>query len=249
MSPYTLTGENHRAVLLLHAYASNSVDHNLLAKGLNRAGYTVKTINFTGHGTGKIEDVLAATPEDWTADGEQALRELREMADIDGITVFGLSLGGIVATRLLIDDKSLVGGGNFSSPVMQQDATDSHVPDAFLSIAENQLQKRQMDRKVVDEQLLALRPQVISALNQISAYSRSIQADLKYLHQPYFVASAGHDEMINYHIVDEIVDVLKDQVPVTHHHYPESKHAMTVGRVHKQLQEDVLAFLDQCDWK
>lgn len=62
MSPFILKGENRHAVLLLHAFASNCVDHNLVAKALNRAGYTVKAINFTGHGTGNIGDVLDATP-------------------------------------------------------------------------------------------------------------------------------------------------------------------------------------------
>lgn len=249
MSPFTLKGENHHAVLLLHAFASNCVDHNLVAKALNRAGYTVKAINFTGHGTGNIGDVLDATPEEWITDAKAAVEELRAMDDVDGIAVFGLSLGGMIATRLLIDVSNLVAGGNFSSPIMQHDAADSNVPEGFIEIARMQMKQQKIDNDEMEEKLDSFRPRVLESLKRITECTNALQTDLHRLVQPYFVASAGEDEMVDPDIVDEIADTLDGQVPVTHHRYPESKHAMTVGSAHRQLQEDLLSFLAQCEWK
>ncbi|MDO4680179.1 MAG: alpha/beta hydrolase [Aerococcus sp.] len=240
-----------RAVLLLHAYTGSTVDMRLMGRGLNReANYTTMGINFTGHATGKIEDVLTATPADWVKDTWDAIHTLEEQGH-NQIAIFGLSLGGLVALRVMLDDPTpFVGGGNFSTPVLQTTIEQTNVPAAYWEFAAINWRQRGYNDAEIEERRLEIEPAFNQSIERIDQLSESVRMDLSTFHLPYFIAAGEEDELVDPDVVQSLYGTLKrQQVPVESHRYVNSKHALTVGKEHKQVEQDVIHFLDQLDWE
>lgn len=89
-----------RAVLLLHAYSGSPNDVRMLARFLEKLDYTIYAPLFTGHGTSDPLDILHEHSEQWWQDSQEAV-EFLQSKGFQEIAVFGLSMGGTLATRLL----------------------------------------------------------------------------------------------------------------------------------------------------
>jgi len=90
------------SVLHLHGNAANISNHLPLVAWLPRAGYNVLMFDYRGFGQSEGKASLAGIVDDAAA----ALAVLRGRADIDAqrLVVFGQSLGGATALRLLARD-------------------------------------------------------------------------------------------------------------------------------------------------
>ncbi|MDO4671182.1 MAG: alpha/beta fold hydrolase [Aerococcus sp.] len=248
--PFLFEG-SQRAVLLLHAYTGSTVDMRLMGRGLNHIGnYTTMGINFRGHATGKIEDVLTPTPADWMNDVQDAVATLHAQGHTK-IAVFGLSLGGAVALRALLDEPAwFVGGGNFSTPILQDEISKTHVPEGYRDFARINLKQRGYSESEVEEKIHQLAAPLERSLSQIDALNAGIRRDIEHLAVPYFISASEEDELVDPDVVQSLYSTLQHyHIPVESHRYLHSKHAVTVGREHKQLEEDVVHFLDQLDWE
>ena len=105
-----------QAVVLMHAYSSTPNDMRMLGRALEKENYTVYAPLFRGHGTTEPEDILDASLKDWIEDAKEAIQFLREKG-YQEIAIFGLSLGGVIATKMLVDKESISAGGTFCSPM------------------------------------------------------------------------------------------------------------------------------------
>ena len=90
---------NTRAVILFHAYTGTPADVRMLAQFLHRHDYAVYVPVFSGHGTPDVEDILASSPEAWYEDAKCAVDFVRGEG-YHTVSAFGLSMGGIMATKL-----------------------------------------------------------------------------------------------------------------------------------------------------
>lgn len=230
-----------RAVLLLHAYTGSVIDVKRVALRLKKAGYTVKAMNFSGHNSGLIEDYLAYDTDDWIQDASQALLSLRA-SGFKEIAVFGLSLGGVIATRLLIDDPDLVGGGCFCSPIMANDIYDTNVKDSFMQLANDNLEERGL---LTDENLAKIEDKLSYALQDIDDLNHSVRSDLTNLDKPYFIAKSEKDEMVPPYLMDDLYRATSPYTDVTFKSYPNSGHVVTVGPEFQKLAEDLIEFLSE----
>lgn len=90
------------AVLHLHGNAANVTNHLPLVAWLPARGYHVLMLDYRGFGRSQGKPTLDGIVEDALA----ALRYLRARPDVDGerIVVFGQSLGGATALRMLARD-------------------------------------------------------------------------------------------------------------------------------------------------
>src|SRR5690625_1264404 len=82
-----------RAVLLLHGFTGHSNDVRMLARFLQKKGYTSYAPIYRGHG-GTPEQLLEAGADDWWEDVQAAYQELKDKG-YQKIAVAGLSLGEI----------------------------------------------------------------------------------------------------------------------------------------------------------
>lgn len=232
-----------RAILLLHAYTGSSNDMRMLGRALEKEGYTVYAPHFKGHGTLDPTDILAATPADWWLDTQNALAFLREKG-YQEIAVFGLSLGGIFATKAL-EEEGLLAAGTLCSPLFLNE--NNHVVDSFLKYVATVQKIAGIEPTKIAESLPRIKIEVQQQLLEIGNYLPPIQMKIPEITQPFFIAQAGQDELIDSQSAYELKKALV-QAAVSFHWYEESSHVITVGRDHHALENDVLDFLNQLHW-
>jgi carboxylesterase len=84
-------------VLLVHGLGGAPAELKIIAKGLNRAGYTVHCCQLAGHCAGEAE-LLATNWRDWYASVERAFDALK--GQVQSVYAGGLSMGAILALHL-----------------------------------------------------------------------------------------------------------------------------------------------------
>ena len=95
------------AVLLTHGLTGTPNEMRLLARGLNRRGFTVFGVQLAGH-CGDMDDLLATRWQDWATSVQTAAERLR--GHCDRLFVGGLSMGALLALNLAADRPDLVDG-------------------------------------------------------------------------------------------------------------------------------------------
>jgi carboxylesterase len=93
-------------VLVLHGFTGNPQSMRPLAEAFAAAGHGVEMPLLSGHGT-RVEDMLATTWTDWSADAEAAYQRLA--ARSEQVVVAGLSMGGSLTCWLATRHPELAG--------------------------------------------------------------------------------------------------------------------------------------------
>jgi carboxylesterase len=93
---YRLEG-SRIGVLLIHGLGGTPNELKLVAKGLNRGGFTVDCCHLAGH-CGTEDDLVKTNWRDWAASVTEAFDRLK--LDCDQVYVGGLSMGAILAVEL-----------------------------------------------------------------------------------------------------------------------------------------------------
>lgn len=233
-----------KAVILLHAFASNSNDMRMMARYLEKLDYTIYAPIFTGHATGEPQDIfLQGSPQQWWQDTLAAIDYVRSQGYAE-IAIFGLSLGGIFATKAIESDRSLVGGGIFSSPIV----TDTHnnVPTEFPKMADAIYNAQGIDEQAKEDKMAWLEQKLPGLLGDIKEFTNQVATDLDSIQAPFFIGQGGKDEMIDSKSGEQLrnrLTALNKQV--VYHYYEDASHVITVNKAHHQLEEDVAAFLKE----
>ncbi|SEQ31243.1 carboxylesterase [Solimonas aquatica] len=105
-SEYQLPG-GPDAVLLVHGLTGTPTEMRPLAKGLHRAGYTVRAVQLAGH-CGNEDDLIATGWRDWYASVDAAASEL--LRTHARLFVGGLSMGALLALRLAAERPQDIAG-------------------------------------------------------------------------------------------------------------------------------------------
>lgn len=238
------TKSGSRCVLLLHAYTGSSNDVRMLSRFLEKQGYSTYSPIFEGHGTLNPLDILEQNPDSWWQNVRDALAFLKKEG-YQQVAVFGLSMGGVFAMRALETEQQLVGGGFFCSPIFP---VKTNVPENFGYYAEHVLQAAGVPEDEIKERLIAYSPMVETQLATIMKASQQVADHLDDIQVPIFMAQAGQDELIDATGIFKTAAALKNTRYVLQW-YPESTHVITVGRDHRQLEQDVVSFLDTLPWR
>ncbi|ALS01167.1 carboxylesterase [Enterococcus silesiacus] len=238
------TQNGSRAVLLLHAYSGSSNDVRMLSRYLEKENYTVYSPNFSGHATVAPEDILGKSTSDWWQDTIDAVQFLKGKG-YQEIAVFGLSMGGIFTMGALTSQlEGIIGGGFFCSPVFP---VKNNVPENFVLYADKVLKTAGVPSEERTQRMGKIKEASYSQLKDIESYSEQIAAKLDQIEVPVFMGQAGKDEMIDPMGVYQTAQALT-QTRFTLNWYPNSGHVLTIGPDHKQLEQDVLAFLNTLSW-
>ena len=81
-------------------------------------------------------------------------------------------------------------------------------------------------------------------LAQIQTMAHQICDQLDQIHQPFFIAQGGADEMIDPASGLQLKTKLQENgVAVDYHYYPTATHLLTVNTAHRQLFADVEKYL------
>lgn len=232
-----------RAVLLLHAYSGSPNDVRMLARFLEKLDYTIYAPLFTGHGTSDPLDILHEHSEQWWQDSQEAV-EFLQSKGFQEIAVFGLSMGGTLATRLLSElPDRFIGGGFFCSPIAP---VKTNVTKNFLLYAQQVLERN--GKETTEEKIESYRPLVEQQLATIEKQAQIAYENLTQIKSPFFMAQAGKDEMIEADGVFRTAERLQ-QTAFSLNWYPKSGHVITVGPERRQLEQDVADFLAALGWR
>lgn len=94
-------------VLLVHGLTGTPAEMRLLAKGLNREGFTVYAVQLAGH-CGSMQDLVQTRWTDWLASVQSAL--LRFVPHVDRVVVGGLSMGALLSLAVAASHPRQVAG-------------------------------------------------------------------------------------------------------------------------------------------
>ncbi|NTW21986.1 alpha/beta fold hydrolase [Candidatus Falkowbacteria bacterium] len=100
-----LKGQNGKAVLIIHGFAINIEQTDLLFKYFHKKGYTVARPIMPGH-TGEMDDLKRYGPDDWLVESKKWLNRL--LSEFDSVYLIGISFGSNIALRLAVEDGSRV---------------------------------------------------------------------------------------------------------------------------------------------
>lgn len=237
---YNYEKKGQKAVILFHAYTGTPNDVGSVSRALQRENYTVLTPTLDGHGLEDPNELLKYGINDWIKNGEEAYQTLVDDGFTD-ISVFGLSLGGIVATHLMLN-KKVKTYGVFSSPVLS--STDSNVPENFWMWYKFKMKKMGHDQNEINAKEAEVMNQLRKILTGINDYTDKLSEKYESVNLPVFIGQGGADEMIKAEQAYEFRDALKN-AQVDFHWYEDAPHVITVGRIGKELQKDLLAFLEK----
>lgn len=238
---YFKNGPN--AVLLFHAFSSTPNDVRSLGRALEREGYTVYAPTFSGHNRPHPEEVLEHTPEQWYEDVQDAYQFLKEEGHTS-IAAFGLSLGGLMAIRLLLHEP-LVGGGIFASPVISD--SENNVPKYYWPYFYQQKKEAGMKEEKIKHMQEKWSPKLENILNGLNTMTKEMEPAYSTIRLPIFIAQGGEDEMINPETAFLFAEALT-HAQIDLKWYEEGQHAITVGKYGNDLQKDLILFLDRLDW-
>jgi len=115
--PYSHDG-NAVGVLVCHGYTGTPQGLRPWAQHLAAAGYTVRLPRLPGHGT-TWQELGRTRWQDWYGEVDTAFRELH--SSCDQVFVTGLSMGGLLATKLALEHGPRVAGLVLVNPIFKHD--------------------------------------------------------------------------------------------------------------------------------
>jgi carboxylesterase len=101
---------------VLHGFTGSPVSMRPLAEALADAGFVVEMPRLPGHGT-SVEDLAETGWDDWLAEAERALGDVRSRTPGGKVVVVGLSMGGALTAALAEGHPELAGIVLINAPV------------------------------------------------------------------------------------------------------------------------------------
>lgn len=230
-----------RAVILLHAYTGTPNDVRILGRRLNQAGYSVYMPMFTGHGTSNPMNVLKkGNVSAWWSDTKNAITFLKNQHKTQ-ISIFGLSLGGIFAMKALEIFPELKNGGVFCSPLYVSNF--DNVKQAFREYITKIDSYQNQPESICEQHLREFEELAPTAMKNINQESIKITQNLNLIHQQIFIGQGEADKMIDHAAAYKLAATFpKEQVDF--HMYKNAGHIITLNHARKQLEQDLLRFLE-----
>jgi carboxylesterase len=114
--PWSSPAGGPHGALVLHGFTGSPVSMRPLAEALAGAGFAVELPRLPGHGT-SVQDLAQTRWDDWLAEAERALAELKGRTPEGKVVVAGLSMGGALTVALAEDHPELAGIVLINAPV------------------------------------------------------------------------------------------------------------------------------------
>lgn len=179
-------------VLLVHGFTGSPKSMKPWAEVLNENGYTTSVPRLPGHGT-TWQEMNRTRWTDWYAEVAHAFDELREKCD--SVFVFGMSMGGSLATRLAEQRGDEVAGLVVVNPAYFTTRPDRHllpyirhVVPAFPGISN--------DIKKPDQDEGAYTKIPLQAAYSLSQFWQITKRDIGRVRQPILIFTSADDHVV-----------------------------------------------------
>lgn len=240
--PFTFEA-GKRAVLLLHGFTGNSADCRMLARFLEKKGYTCHAPQYKGHGT-VPEELVHTGPEDWWQDVIDGYEFLRQKGHKE-IAVAGLSLGGVFSLKLgyTVPIKGIV---PMCAPMYIK--SEEVMYKGVLAFAREYKKHEGKSEAIIELEMEEFQKTPMKTLKALQNLLADVRDHVDMIYAPTFVVQARHDQMINTDSANIIYNGIESDMKELKW-YEESGHVITLDKERDQLHEDVYEFLEKLDWE
>jgi carboxylesterase len=240
--PFTFE-RGKRAVLLLHGFTGNSADCRMLARFLEKKGYTCHGPQYKGHGV-PPEELVHTGPEDWWQDVMEGYNFLKNKGYKE-IAAVGLSLGGVFSLKLgyTVPIKGIV---PMCAPMFMK--TEERMYEGVLEYARDYKEREGKDPETVEKEMEEFKKTPMGTLKALQELIADVKDHIDLIYSPTFVVQGRHDRMINTESANIIYNEIESPVKEIKW-YEESGHVITFDKEKDQLHEDVYRFLESLDWE
>lgn len=240
-SPFTFEA-GKRAILLLHGFTGNSADVRMLARFLEKKGYTSHAPQYKGHAV-PPEELVKYGPDDWWDDVLEGYNHLKELG-YDEIAVGGLSLGGVFSLKVGYT-LPVMGIIPMCAPVNIRGEEEMH--RGVLEYARKYKRHEKKPEAEIEEEMKAFEGTPLPTIRQLQQFNKEVGSNIDMIYAPTFVVQSRHDEMIDPNSANIIYEEVQSDLKELKW-YEESGHVITLDKERDQLHEDVYAFLEKLDW-
>lgn len=240
--PFTF-GDGKRAVLLLHGFTGNTADVRMLARFLEKKGYTCHAPLYKGHGV-PPEKLVLSGPEDWWQNVMEGYEFLKQQGHKE-IAVAGLSLGGVFSLKLgyTVPIKGIV---PMCAPAYIK--SEEVMYEGILEYARGYKQLEGKTEAQIEQEMIEFQKTPMQTLKALQSLIADVRDHIDMIYAPLFVVQARHDRMINM----DSANIIYNNAESTQKEvkwYEESGHVITLDKEKDQLHEDVYQFLEKLDWE
>lgn len=240
--PFTFQA-GKRAVLLLHGFTGNTADVRMLARFLEKNGYTCHAPLYKGHGV-PPEHLVETGTVDWWQDVINGYQHLKSLGHGE-IAVAGLSLGGVFSLKLgyTVPIKGIV---PMCAPVYIK--SEAVMYEGILDYAREFKQREGKTPEQIEIEMVEFQKSPMKTLKALQDLISEVRENIDMIYAPTFVVQARHDHMINTNSADIIYNEVESHTKQIKW-YEESGHVITLDKERDMLHEDILQFLEKLDWK
>ncbi len=230
-----------RAVLLLHSFTSSTKDMEKLGKYLQKNNYSCYAPLYSGHGLA-AEELLIYRPSDCWQDVLKGYQLLKDEG-FEKIAVIGLSLGGVFALKVG-QELEINGVATMSVPI-HREAT--FLQKRVFHYAKGYKQLEGKKKEQINVEMKRLQNMSIESLVEFQQLIDITMDKLALLTSPIRILYGELDEPL-YKRSGEVIfhNVATKQKAMKG--YPNSKHLMTLGADIKEVNKDILIFLNDLAW-
>ncbi len=267
---YLLYGHGAHArtgVLLIHGLTGTPNEMRVLARGLNRQGFTVYAVQLAGH-CGTMDQLVDTPWQHWLASTCRGADLLSRY--VDRVVVGGLSMGAVLALALAQQRPEQIAGVVALSPTFRYDgwSMPAYTKLSFLlpwlralGLGRRRVFMEQPPYGIKDE---ALRARIVSQMNsgdsaqaglpgnpwwaviELHALSARVRKNLDQVRAPCLVIHAQHDDIAAVGNAYEIVKGVR-HAPVQLCLLQDSYHMITIDRERRQVIAQVVDFVASID--
>lgn len=240
--PFTFE-QGKRAVLFLHGFTGNSADCRMLARFLEKKGYTCHAPQYKGHGV-PPEELTTTGPEDWWKDVLEGYHFLKNKGYKE-IAAVGLSLGGVFSLKLgyTVPIKAIV---PMCAPMYIK--SEEVMYKGVLEYAREYKKREGKSADEIEREMDEFQKTPMNTLRALQDLISDVREHVEMIYAPTFVVQARHDKMIN----TDSANIIFIEIESPHKEikwYEESGHVITLDRQRDELHEDVYRFLESLDWE
>ncbi len=231
-----------RAVLLLHGFTGSSADVRMLGRFLEKHNYTCYAPHYKGHGV-EPEQLITTGPSDWWQDVVASYRFLKEQG-YEEIAVAGLSLGGVYALKLALNEP-IKGVVTMCSPMTMR--TTDLMFQGVLEYATAFKKRQGKNAELIEQEIEKMKQQGMASLPELQQMIVSTSKEIDMLYAPVFVVQSRNDQVIDPNsakIIYETVESPNKRLKW----FENSGHVITIGPEKEQLHEDILMFFNDLEW-
>ncbi len=231
-----------RAVLLLHGFTGSSADVRMLGRFLEKHGYTSYAPHYKGHGVAP-EQLITTGPTDWWQDVVEGYHYLKEQG-YGEIAVAGLSLGGVYALKLALNEP-IKGVVTMCSPMSMR--TTEIMFQGVLEYARTFKKREGKNADEIERDIEKMKQVGMASLQDLQQLIVSVREEIDMLYAPIFVVQSRNDRVINPDsatVIFETVESINKRLQW----YENSGHVITLGPEKEQLHEEILMFLNDLEW-